>query len=94
MLRNQTPEGLRQMASSLLYLAAAGAAQEIPAAQDYITKVANFVTSGGALRLSVAPDQPMGLAELEALEDTEPDQIFEMVGLSLTHEAPAQEQAQ
>ena len=33
-------------------------------------------------------------AELEALEDTEPDQIFEMVGLSLTHEAPAQEQAQ
>lgn len=91
MLRNQTPEGLRQMASSLLFLAAAGAAQEVPAAQEYITMVANFVTSGGALHLSVQPDQPMGVAELEALEDSEPDQIFEMVGLSLTHEAPAEE---
>ena len=75
------------------FTTAAGAAQEIPAAQEYITMVANYVTSGGALHLAVQPDAPMGVAQLEALEDAEPDQIFEMVGLSLTHEAPAEEQA-
>lgn len=91
MLRNQTPEGLRQMASSLLFLAAAGAAQEIPAAQEYITMVANFINDGGALHLTVKPDTPMGVSQFEELEDYEPDQILEMVGLSLTHEAPAEE---
>ncbi len=93
MLRNQTPEGLRQMASSLLFLAAAGAAQEVPAAQEYITMVANFINSGGALHLAIQPDAPMDIDQIEALEHSEPDQILETVGLSLTHEAPAQEQA-
>lgn len=91
MLRNQTPEGLRQMTSSLLFLAAAGAAKEFPVAQEYATMVANFITSGGALHFALQPDSALGAAELESIDSMEPDQIIEMIGFSMTHEAPAEE---
>ena len=88
MLRNATPESLRQMAASLLFIAGASAAEEIPQINDYIAAIAGFLTKGGELSLNVKPAEPLGVEALAALEAAEPRDALDALGVSVVHTPP------
>ncbi|MEZ5938618.1 MAG: hypothetical protein R3C52_10410 [Hyphomonadaceae bacterium] len=88
MLTSQTPDGLRQMAASLVYLGSGAAAAEFPPAQDLLRTVAAWIQDGGSLRLKSSPEKPLGAAAAAMMQAMSPISIYNLFNITLTHEAP------
>jgi hypothetical protein len=84
---NMSPAQLRGMASSGAYLMADTAAQQFPPARELLRPFAAWVTSGGQVRASMKPKQPLTAAQLEADPPT-PETAIERLGLSVVHTPP------
>jgi hypothetical protein len=88
MVRNSTPEGLRQMTSSLLVLASAGLAKEFPPAQPLLLTLASWIIQGGALHLRSQPPAPMGAEAFSAEASKDPLKLFDRLKVTLAHDKP------
>ena len=87
MLRDQTPEGLRQMLAGLVTMGSVQAAQAVPQASDYATALSAWLSQGGELRLVVDPESPLGAAALGELQTMPggPAAMVDRLGISVTH---------
>ena len=66
------------------------AAQVFPPAVGYINGIADFVMNGGALRVALNPDEPLGAqseAQLMQLGD-DPQAILDFLGFEFEYTAP------
>ncbi len=92
MLRNSTPEDLRQSTAGMMRIAASQAAQGFPPAVAYIGAVADFIQHGGALRAEIAPSGPVSLGDIEAAgaSGQDPQGLIDLLGFTLVHERPAE----
>ena len=89
--KNSSPEQLRTMASSGIFMAGSSLAAEFPPAQAYLKAVSAFIAKGGSLKLELAPETPLTVAKFQGLEDAEePIAIVETLGLRVSHMPPGQ----
>lgn len=88
MLANSTPEVLRQAAVSSVSIAAIEAGKEVPQAENWGMAFADWVRDGGTFTARLNPPEPLGADLEERYPDPSPDQIVEILGLTVTHEVP------
>jgi hypothetical protein len=86
-LQSTTPESLRTMASSGIYMVGSQAGAEIPAAKAALDAVAGFVAKGGKLSFRLAPKEPVLWSSLDATA-ADPTATFDRLGYSVQHVAP------
>ena len=86
MLANSTPEALRNMAVSSIGMGAFEAGKELPRAEAWMMSFADWVRDGGTITLRLEPPRPLG-SWLEK-ENPDPEEIAEILGLSVVHETP------
>lgn len=67
------------------YLANVGAGMPPVVQESVLAPVAEFLMRGGRLDLALAPDRPMGVADLQALQPLPPERQLRAIGLSVTH---------
>ena len=79
-----TGDDLRQSAPALIRLSGAQFSQMNPRIDDYINAVAEFVSKGGSLEISAAPEEPFGADDFEAVGVTAPS-LPEVLDLTVTH---------
>ena len=90
MIRNASPAELRALVSGLTRMGGMEAAQVFPPAVGYINGIADFVMNGGALRVALNPDEPLGAqseAQLMQLGD-DPQAILDFLGFEFEYTAP------
>ncbi|MEO1407653.1 MAG: hypothetical protein AAFV54_14355, partial [Pseudomonadota bacterium] len=89
-ISNMSPEGLKGLAIGGLSFASSQAVQVFPPAAEYIASLSQYISDGGTLSLSVAPERPLVAKELaklpELIEDA--DTFVNLIGLSVVHEPP------
>ncbi|MEM9938519.1 MAG: hypothetical protein AAF768_06710 [Pseudomonadota bacterium] len=81
------PEQLRMLAYNMVISVKPMVRNELPAADPWMTSVAEFIRDGGSLKLSVSPPAPINAQLIESYSDTAqgPDEILEILGVSVTH---------
>jgi len=87
MLGNMEPAQLRSYLGTMMRMGKPGAAAEFPPAADWIEAYASFLESGGTFEFSSTPPQPIDKELIESYDDRdpEPEEIVEMLGLTVTH---------
>ena len=87
MLGSMEPAQLRSYLGTMMRMAKPGAAAEFPPAVDWIEAYASFLESGGTYEITSSPPQPVNKDLIEAYDDRDPDpeEIVEMLGLTVTH---------
>ncbi len=88
MMANQTPESLRTMAVSGIGFSAIQAGKDFPQAENWIMPFADWVRDGGTFTVRLDPTEPLGADLEEKYPDPSPDEISEILGLTVTHDAP------
>ena len=88
-LQLSTPEQLREMVAAALVLGASSAQADFPPAMDYMQSAADFVREGGELTMFMIPPMPLGVDELESIEElfqtATPDETVKKLGVSVVH---------
>ncbi len=79
-----TGDDLRQSAPAMIRLSGAQFAQMNPRFTDYVNAVANFVAEGGTLEINAEPEEPVGLADLQA-GAINPMALPDTLNLTVTH---------
>ena len=90
MLRNSSPAELRALVSGLARMGGMEAAQVFPPAVGYINGIANYIMNGGALRVALNPEEPIGAeseAQFMALGE-DPQAIIDFLGFEFEYTAP------
>ncbi|NNC37542.1 MAG: hypothetical protein HKO02_08790 [Hyphomonadaceae bacterium] len=88
MLRNTTPEILRNMATNAFIVPMSEVSKVFPPGVAYLQSVSDFIGKGGSLEIIVAPPQPLDMSDFEALAETvksNPSAIVEVLGMSVVH---------
>jgi hypothetical protein len=87
MLGNMEPAQLRSYLGTMMRMGKPAAAEEFPPAADWIEAYASFLESGGTFEFSSSPPQPINKALIEAHDDRdpEPEEIVDLLGLTVTH---------
>ena len=88
MIANSTPDALRQAAVSGIGFAAIQAGKETPIAENWIMPLADWVRDGGKFTIKLDPSEPLGAHLEEKYPDPDPDEIAEILGITVTHDAP------
>ena len=88
MIANSTPEALRQAAVSGIGFGAIQMGKEMPQAENWIMSFADWVRDGGTFTVRIDPSEPLGAHLQEKYPDLDPDQIAEILGITVTHETP------
>lgn len=88
MIANSTPDTLRQAAVSAIGFGAIEAGKELPPAENWFMSFADWVRDGGKFTLEMKPSEPLGAHLEEKYPDPSPDEIVEILGLTVTHETP------
>ena len=89
----QTPEGLRLFASSMIALSSGAVTADLPEAGPWITSLSRFIASGGTFAVTMAPKGPINsesFADGTGMSDLAPDALIKLLGVSVTH-TPAEE---
>jgi len=89
MLRNSTPEILRNMASNGILVGLVAMEKSFPPGVEYLQTVSKFIGEGGSLTLALKPEPPMSVAEFEAIEalaKDDPEGIVKQLGVSVVHQ--------
>lgn len=76
---------LRQSAPAMIRLSGMQAATLNPRIADYIDAIANFVAEGGTIELSARPENPVPLSDIEAVGETGPQGLPDLLDLKVTH---------
>lgn len=87
MLGNMEPDQLRSYLGTIIRMAKPGAAAEFPPAEAWLESYATYLESGGQIAFASNPPQPITVELIESLddEDPEPEQVVEILGLTVTH---------
>lgn len=80
-----TGDDLRQSAPALLRLTGGQVAQLNPRINGYIDALANFISKGGSLEISAAPEEPLSAAILDS-GAIAPQTLPDVLNLTVTHE--------
>ncbi len=84
---NMTPQSLRQMAVSGMYLFADTAGQEEPLARDMLRPFAGWLDKGGRVEWTLSPASPVTVGVMQAAP-ANPAAVAERLGLKATHTPP------
>jgi len=85
MFAQMEPDGLRNMAASMVGMASFEAAKEFPPAQGYFEAFMEFIKVGGSFEIMLDPPAPITPALAEEYPDPEPEKIVELLGLTVEH---------
>ena len=88
MMANSTPEALRGMAVSGVGMAAIEAGREFPPAEKWIMSFSDWIKEGGTITVKLDPSEPLGAGMDEKYPDPEPEEIMEILGITVTHDLP------
>jgi len=87
MLGNMEPAQMRTYLGSMMRMGKPAAAEEFPPAADWIEAYASYLESGGTFEFASNPPTPINRELIESMDDRdpEPDEIVEILGLTVTH---------
>ena len=88
MLRNTPPDQLRESMQGMMRMGAMMAASDFPPAVSWINAMADWVQTGGDLRIAARPDAPVGLKQLEEMSaaiDSNPTLLADLFGVVIEH---------
>lgn len=89
---DSTPEALRSFASTMLLFAGGAVTEEIPGAEGWIPAISNFISTGGTLKIALAPEKPVTAASFAPSEDAgmaeSPLDFVTLLGVSVEHTPP------
>ncbi|MCI5043512.1 MAG: hypothetical protein MRY72_02345 [Aquisalinus sp.] len=84
----QDPAQLRASAPLMINMGGQQFAQMNPAFPSYLAAISNWVGTGGAIEIAVAPEAPVAVATLAETGQTAPQTLPDVLGLTVTHTAP------
>ena len=87
MLRNATPQQLRQMMAGGLGISSAVVAEEFPPAMQYLNALTDFITNGGTFKVDFEARSPLTVEDFENLSPeslSDPDRFEEMFKLDVS----------
>ena len=90
-IRNSTPEKLREIAASSMFMGAGELDKAFPPAVDYLKAFSDFVLKGGRFDIKVHPPEPINaenIEEITALVENDPYEAEKRLGLKVTHTPP------
>ncbi|WP_306252717.1 hypothetical protein [Parvularcula sp. IMCC14364] len=87
----QDPQQLRASAPLMINMGGQQFAQMNPAFPAYLAAISNWIGTGGAIEIAVAPEAPVALSTLAATGESAPQTLPDVLGLSVTHTAPEAE---
>lgn len=83
----QDPTALRQQAVGLLSIGAIQGAQISPRIPEYVTALSSFISEGGTLKISAAPEAPVTFGGLAAAgSQGDPAAVLDTVNLTVTRD--------
>ena len=85
-----TPEDLRASAPAMIRMFGGQMGQMAPELPGYAEAFAAFLEKGGALKISAAPEAAVSFADIANASQAAPQTMPSVVGLTVTHEAPAE----
>lgn len=87
MLGGMEPPQMRTYLATMIRMAKAPASEEFPPAAEWLESFASYLESGGQFEFLSKPPRPVNAALIEEYdgEEPEPEEIVDMLGLTVTH---------
>jgi hypothetical protein len=87
MFAHMEPDGVRDMATSMIGLGTIEAAKDFPPAQAYGDAFLAFIKEGGTFTIAINPPIPLN-EELMAMKPDDPQVMVDLLGLTVEHTKP------